>query len=334
VTQEGLWNNGPPMILSVSDQIHHSVFKAAGLLGLGQKQVRITRTSGDFKMDLGALRRAIEQDKREGLRPFCVVASAGTVNTGAVDPLMEIAALAREFGLWFHVDGAYGAPAAIDANKRDLFKGIEQADSLSVDAHKWLYVPVDCGCLLFRDPSQARAAFSDLTTADYIKVFEQSEDESFAFWDYGVELSRRFRALKLWMTFKFYGTDKIAASISEDISLAAYMSERIVESPDFELLAPVQLSICCFRYVPESLKLPSADDRTTTPSLNETLDRLNERIMHAVQRDGRAYISNALLHGRYALRSCIVNFKTTRSDIDLTLEVVREIGERIVAGGC
>jgi aromatic-L-amino-acid decarboxylase len=323
----GLWNSGTPMTIYASDQVHMSVPKAADILGLGRDQVRIVASDDRFRMDLKALRQMIESDSKQQLRPFCVVASAGTTNTGAVDPLAEIAALAREFGLWFHIDGAYGALAALDARKRPLFQGIELADSVSLDPHKWLYTPVDAGCLLFRDEEVARQAFS-ANEADYIKVHEQTDEEAFAFWDYGVELSRRFRALKIWMTLRYYGTRKIAEAIADDNSLAEYLAERIAAADDFELLAPVELSVCCFRYLPPEVqpRLASASPAEAA-RLNTELDELNASIMHTVQRGGEAYLSNATVKGKFALRACITNFRTTRADIDLTLNVVREAAQ-------
>src|SRR6185369_850349 len=213
-------------------------------------------------MRVDSLRQQIEKDLRDGLRPCCVVASAGTVNTGVVDPLSEIARVAGEFDLWFHVDGAYGAPGVLDQRKKHLFNGLSLADSVSLDPHKWLYVPVDAGCLLFRDPNPVKATFST-DEADYIKVHGHSDDEAFAYWDYGIELSRRFRALKVWLTLSYYGVRRIADAVSNDISLAAYMGELVTAADDFELLAPVELSICCFRYV--------------RAGSNTHLDRLNER---------------------------------------------------------
>ena len=329
VSHKGLWNSGAPMTLYASDQVHLSIPKAADVLGLGRDQVRTVKSDERFRLDVRSLRQRLESDMREGLRPFCIVASAGTVNTGAVDPLIEIGRTAREYGLWFHVDGAYGALAAQDESKHALFDGIEQADSLSLDAHKWLYAPVDCGCLLFRDEAAARSAFAS-SEADYIKVHEEAEAESFAFWDYGVELSRRFRALKIWMMLRYYGTRHVASAISEDNALAAYMAERITAAEDFELLAPVELSICCFRYVPHALRarLKSARNEEAREEFNVELNHLNARIMHGVQRGGRAYLSNATLNGNYALRACITNFRTTRMDIDATLDIVRNEGMR------
>jgi aromatic-L-amino-acid/L-tryptophan decarboxylase len=330
VAHRGLWNAGDaPMTVYASDQVHLSIPKAADVLGLGRDQVRVVESDERFRLDVRSLRERLERDTRDGLRPFCVVASAGTVNTGAVDPLVEIARVAREYGLWLHIDGAYGALAALDPSKRALFEGIEQADSLSLDAHKWLYAPVDCGCLLMRDAARARAAFAS-NDADYIKVNEEAEAESFAFWDYGVELSRRFRALKVWMMLRYYGTRRIGDAISEDNALAAYMASRVAEAADFELLAPVELSICCFRFVPPRLRSRqrAAVDPEERASVNVELDQLNARIMHAIQRGGHAYLSNATLRGNYALRACITNFRTTRSDIDITLDLVREEGMR------
>jgi glutamate/tyrosine decarboxylase-like PLP-dependent enzyme len=313
VAHKGLWNSGPPITLYTSEEVHLSIPKAADILGFGRDQVRVVACDDRQRMRVDLLRNRIAADLREGLRPFCVVATAGTVNTGVVDPLEEIAKVATEFGLWFHIDGAYGAPGVLDGARQHLFAGLERADSVSLDPHKWLFVPVDAGCLLFRDAAAAMAAFST-EDADYIRTHGYTDDEAFAFWDYGVELSRRFRALKVWLTLQYYGSRRIAEAISEDIALAAYFGEKLAEAEDFELLAPVELSICCFRYIPK-------------PGLSEAeLDRLNERIMGLVQKGGRAYVSNATVNGRFALRACITNFRTTKADIDETIQIIREAG--------
>ena len=312
-SRQGLWNSGPPMTLYASEEVHMSIAKAADILGFGRDQVRIVACDEHQRLRVDLLRQRIESDLREGLRPFCVVGSAGTVNTGVVDPLVEIAQIATEFDLWFHVDGAYGAPGVLDERKKPLFAGLERADSVSLDPHKWLYVPVDAGCLLFRDASAAMAAFNT-EDADYIKTHGYSDEEAFAFWDYSVELSRRFRALKVWLTLQYYGTRRIAQAISEDISLAAYLGEVVSNADDFELLAPVELSICCFRYVPRA------------GMRDEELNRLNERVMALVQKGGRAYVSNATVRGRFALRACITNFRTTKADIDATVAAIRDAG--------
>jgi len=319
VSRRGMWQSGPPMTIYASNEVHMSVAKAADILGIGRDQVRAVRCDDRQRIDVGALRERIEEDLREEFRPFCVVGSAGTTNTGAVDPLSEVAAVAREFELWFHVDGAYGAPGVLDPGKKDLFSGIAQADSVSLDPHKWLYVPVDAGCLLFRDQATAKAAFNT-EEADYIKVHGLFDNETFAYWDYGVELSRRFRALKVWLTLRYYGVRKIAEAISGDIALAQYLGQQVDLADDLELLTPVELSICCFRYVPKNLV-----------GNEEELNQLNERILPVIQKSGRAYVSNAVVNGKFALRACITNFRTTKSDIDLTLEVVRDAAHLCLA---
>ncbi|HEX8141376.1 MAG TPA: aminotransferase class V-fold PLP-dependent enzyme [Pyrinomonadaceae bacterium] len=330
-SRRGLWNSAQPMTLYASDQVHMSIPKAADVLGIGREQVRTVKADERFRLDVRDLRAVLEADRARGLIPFCVVGSAGTVNTGAVDPLAEIARVCEDYDLWFHVDGAYGAFGALDERKRALFDGISRADSVSLDPHKWLYAPVDVGCLLLRDAERARVAFQS-GEADYIKVQEETSAESYAFWDYGIELSRRFRALKVWMMLSYYGARRVRAAISEDNDLAAYLAESVAASDDFELLAPTELSICCFRYVPPGVRLRlAAADTEERSRLNAELDDLNARLMHRVQRGGLAYLSNVTLAGRYGLRACIVNYRTTRQDINRTLEIVRhaagEIGD-------
>jgi glutamate/tyrosine decarboxylase-like PLP-dependent enzyme len=318
-SRKGLWNAGPPMTIYASEEVHMSIPKAADVLGFGRDQVRVVGCDEKLRMRIDQLVTRIEEDQKNGFRPICVVGSAGTVNTGVVDPLNRIADIGREYDLWFHVDGAYGAPGVLDQRKTELFAGIERADSVSLDPHKWLFVPVDAGCLLFRDPAAA-AAFST-EDADYIKLHGHADDAAFAYWDYGVELSRRFRALKVWLTLGFYGVRRLAEAISEDNSLAAYLGEIVTKADDFELLAPVELSICCFRYVPAELKGNDAE-----------LNKLNEKIMALVQKGGRAYLSNATIDGKFALRACITNFRTTKADIEQTVETVREAGGQLGQG--
>ena len=319
-SRKGLWNAGPPMTIYASEEVHMSIPKAADILGFGRDNVRVVSCDEGHRMRVDELVSHLKADRGKGLRPICVVGSAGTVNTGTVDRLDQIADVAREFDLWFHVDGAYGAPGAMDRTKQDLFAGLERADSVSLDPHKWLYVPVDAGCLLFRDTATAATAFST-EDADYIKLHGHADDAAFAYWDYGVELSRRFRALKVWLTLGYYGAQRIAEAVSKDISLAAYMGELVSNADDFELLAPVELSICCFRYVPQNLKGNEAE-----------LNRLNEQIMATVQKGGRAYLSNATVNGKFALRACITNFRTTKADIEQTIEVVRDAAKQFGHG--
>jgi glutamate/tyrosine decarboxylase-like PLP-dependent enzyme len=329
VSENGIQNSGPRMTIYASDQVHFSIIKAAGILGLGHEAVRLVPTDDRFCIDVVALGEAIARDRERGLKPFCVVGSAGTAATGAIDSLAEIGKIAREHDLWFHIDGAYGAPAAMIGERRPAFAGLELADSVSLDPHKWLYTPVDCGCLLLRDASAARKTFT--AEADYVKVHESAEIESFAFWDYGIELSRRFRALKVWLTLKYYGAQRIAEAIADDIAMANYMAQCVDGDSQLELLAPVQLSICCFRYVPAQRRaeLDAAATEAERALVEQKINRLNEQIMYRVQRGGQAYLSNAMLRGKFALRACIINFRTTQADIDLTLQTVRDVARQI-----
>ncbi|HZI19416.1 MAG TPA: aminotransferase class V-fold PLP-dependent enzyme [Pyrinomonadaceae bacterium] len=324
LAQRGLWGAGAPMTLYASDQVHLSVPKAADLLGVGREHVRLVAADGAFRLDVRALREMIEADLRAGLRPFCVVANAGTVSTGAVDPLADAARLARDHGLWLHVDGAYGAPAAAVPEKRELFRGLELADSIALDPHKWLYSPVGVGCLLLREPARARAAFAD-TGGDYIQIFEEEGEEAFAFWDYGPELSRPFRALKVWAVLRYHGARRVAAAIAEDCALAEHLAELVRASEDFELTAPTTLGICCFRYLTPGARreLEAAADDEQREQANRRLDELNARLLHRLQRGGAAYLSNAVVRGRFTLRASVTNFRTTRRDLAVTLDAVR-----------
>src|ERR1700752_198488 len=317
-SRKGLWNAGPPMTIYASEEVHMSIPKAADVLGFGRDNVRMVSCDARRRMRVDQLVSHLRADRSKGLRPVCVVGSAGTVNTGAIDPRTEIAEVAREFDLWFHVDGAYGAPGAMDQGKRELFAGLERADSVSLDPHKWLYVPVDAGCLLFREAAAAAVFTED---ADYIQTHGLADDAAFAYWDYGVELSRRFRALEVWLTLGYYGARRIAEAVSKDISLAAYLGELVTNADDFELLAPVEFSICCFRYGPQ--KGRGNDDE---------LNWLNEQIMAAVQKGGRADLTNATVNGKFALRACVTNFRTTKADIEQTIEVVRDAAKQLGHG--
>ena len=283
----------------VSSEAHFSIAKAAGALGL---VVRRIEADAEWRLDPDAVAAAIAQDERERITPLCLVASAGTTSTGAIDPLEPLAGLAETHGLWFHVDGAYGAPAAAVERQASRFRGMERADSLAIDAHKWLYAPVDCSALLVHDTATTARAFG-AAADDYVRVLGGQDEEAFAFWDHGLELSRRFRALKLWMTLRHYGATRLADAIEHDIAMAARLGELVRQAADLELTSPPSLSICTFRHT-------GAD---------------NERVLAVLQRDGRVYLSNAVIRGELALRACITNFRTTEADIERTVAVVREL---------
>ncbi len=289
-------------------EVHMSIPKAVALLGIGRRNLRLMPVDDQFRMRPEALRAAIEEDRRAGRLPIAVVASAGTVNTGSIDPLSEIAAITREYGLWLHVDGAYGALAAIAAPEK--FAGLVEADSLSLDAHKWLYQPVDCGCLLFRDPAAARATFAH--TGEYARSLTDDPVEGFAFFEESVELSRRFRALKLWLALRYHGLNAFRAAIRQDLDHAQMLARRISHTAQLELLAPVELSAVCFRY---------------RGSGNE--DDFNRRILQRVIQRGRVYISNASIGGQFALRACIVNHRSTDEDVLAVVDEVLAAGSEV-----
>lgn len=315
VTQAGVGASGRRMRIYVSEETHFSSRKAAGLLGLGESNVVVVRTDGQCRMDVGDLERLVRADEEAGYLPVCVVGSAGTVSTGAFDPLAEIGSVARAHNLWFHVDGAYGGFAALAESARPLFRGIESADSVTLDPHKWAYLPTGVGCVLYRDGAWARKAFAH--DADYTRVIGHERDESFAFWDYGPELSRRFRALGLWLLLKHVGAEALGAAIEQNMACARYVERLVGASDDLEMLAPVGLSVFCFRYAPKGY----AGD----------LDELNERVLVELQRDGSSYLSNARVGWRFALRGCVLNYRTTERDMEVLVEDVRRVG-RGVAG--
>lgn len=295
----------PPMVLYVSAEGHSCLRKAAELLGLGSRHVRVVPVGDGFRMDVAALRDLVARDQRAGLRPFCVAASAGTVNTGAVDPLDELADVAAEHGMWLHVDGAYGALGILADGAAPRYAGLARADSLALDPHKWLGVPVDCGCLLWRDPAVTRAAFS--LVPSYLRG--ERDDDLGWFSEYGPEQTRPLRALRAWATMSHLGRDGITRLVTTTVGLAHTLAAMLDAAPDFERLAPVGASIVAFRYRP--------------PGETGGLDDLNRRIPAAVQRRGRAFLTGTTLAGTEALRACLLNPATTEADLAVLLDEIR-----------
>jgi glutamate/tyrosine decarboxylase-like PLP-dependent enzyme len=293
-----------PGTVYASAEVHMSIPKSMALLGLGRSNLRLIPTDRRLRMSTQHLQKAIAEDVAAGRKPVAVIATAGTVNTGAIDPLPQIAAVCRNYDLWLHIDGAYGALAALAVP--DKFRGLGSADSLSLDPHKWLYQPLDCGMLLYRDAAAARAAFS--FTGEYARAFESDPVEGFSFFEESMELSRRFRALKLWLSLRYHGLDAFRAAIHSDLRHARNLAEAIRSTAGLELLAPVQLSAVCFRY-----RLPQG---------GPDLDEVNAAILRRVIERGRVYLSNASIHGKFALRACFVNHRTTDSDV---AEIVPEV---------
>ncbi len=319
---------GPPLGLYLSSETHVVSIRGADMLGLGAANVRQVPVGEDYRIRMEELRARIARDREDGVRPFAVVANAGTVSTGVVDPLAEIADLCRDEDLWFHVDAAYGGPAMLADDLRPLFAGIERADSIAFDPHKWLYTPQSGGCILVRDMELMRRAFD----VDYVSYVVKDEEHT----DWGIDLgrhspnfSRGFWALKVWVSLLAHGRTAYARRISHDAELARYLGARAEELDEFELMTPVGLSITCFRYVPAELS--SSGSRRDLEGRDQYLDELNNRLMTAIQLDGRVYCSNAVLGGRFCLRSCIVNYRTEAEDMDALLDVASELGGKLDA---
>ncbi len=303
-----------PGTIYASEQVHMSIPKAVALLGIGRDHLRLIPCDSNFRIRIDALRHAIATDVAAGLTPIAIVGSAGSVATGSIDPLIELAKIAREHGAWFHIDGAYGALAGIAQPEK--FAGLNQADSLSLDPHKWLYQPVDCGCLLYRDANAARRAFSH--TGDYAQSLLEDPVEGFAFFEESMELSRRFRALKLWFSLRYHGLEKFRESIRNDLRNAQYLVELIAAHRELELLAPVPLSAVCFCYV------------SNCAATN--IDVLNRSILQRIVRRGKVFLSNASLNGRFALRACFVNHRTTPDDVEQIVDEVLAVGAELEVG--
>lgn len=293
--------------------------KAAELLGLGSKWVRIVPTNSRFEMDLSALAKSLRNDRSLGYRPFCVAATAGTVNTGIVDPLEDLATFCKEQKLWFHVDGAYGAFGILDETVAHLYRGLAQADSLALDPHKWLSVPVECGCALVRDGQALRDTFS--LVPPYLRT---EEGKGFGglpwFSKYGFQQTRGFRALKLWMVIEHAGRSGLQALVKRHNSLAGRLSELIEAESDLEMLAPVTLSVVCFRYAPARLR---GDD--------DSLNRLNKNLMEALQAGGETFVSGTTLRNRFGLRACVHHSETNEDDLRALIRAVEQIGNTVLA---
>jgi aromatic-L-amino-acid/L-tryptophan decarboxylase len=320
VRAQGLGGNSTrPMRVYGSAETHTWIQKAADLAGFGTDSIRWIPVDRELRMDVGELQRRIEADRAAGDLPCLVVGTAGSVSTGAVDPLREIAAICKAQDIWFHVDGAYGGFAAAVPDASDDLRALSDADSVAVDPHKWLYAPLEAGCALVRDAEALRAAFS------YHPPYYHLEERAINFVDYGPQNSRGFRALKVWLAIKQAGASGYRTMIKDDIDLARAMADAVNSRPDFELVTQ-SLSITTFRYVPEDLRATVGDAAT-----ERHLDALNRQVLDRLQRDGDVFVSNAVVGGRYVLRACIVNFHTTRTDVEAVPELVARVGRRLDA---
>jgi glutamate/tyrosine decarboxylase-like PLP-dependent enzyme len=319
VRSEGLYPGAGRPRVYASRETHTWIQKAADLAGLGTDAIRWIATDARQRIDTDALARQIAADRDAGDLPLLVVGTAGNVSTGAVDPLDAIAAIARREQLWLHVDGAYGAPAACLPEAEPALKALALADSVALDPHKWLYAPIEAACTLVRDPDALRAAFS--FRPPYYRL-DNNETGGIDYFEHGLQNTRSFRALKVWLCLRQAGRSGYEEQIRRDIGLARRLDERARITPDIEA-GTHNLSLTTFRFRP--------DDADTTPGWERYLDRLNRALLIELQTGGEAYVSNAVLQDRYFLRACIVNFRTTDADVDALLDIVVRIGRAIDA---
>ena len=314
--QQGIYASPRRMTLSGSNETHSSVQKAVELLGLGSDSFRQIPVNKNFQIDLSELEIAIARDREAGCQPFCIVGNAGTVNTGAIDDLDTLASICYREKLWFHVDGAFGALASLSSELRPLVTGMEKADSLAFDLHKWMYIPYEVGCALVRREEDHRKAFA--LTPDYLTHADRGlAGGKIWFSDYGVQLSRGFRALKVWMSIKEHGVQKYGRLIQQNVDQANYLAKLVEGSADLQLLAPVPLNIVCFRF--------------TTDQLNdERLNELNKELLIQLHESGVAAPSYTLIDGKYALRVAITNHRSRRQDFEVLVNEVVRLGNKLL----
>jgi aromatic-L-amino-acid/L-tryptophan decarboxylase len=291
----------PRLVLYTSDQAHSAVLRAAWIAGVPRAQVRVLPTDAEFRLRLDALREAVAADRSAGLLPLAVVATAGTTNTGAIDPLDALADYCAAERLWLHADAAYGGFAVLTEHGQRLLSGLGRCDSVALDPHKWLWVPFECGCLLVRDPATLRAAYQILP--DYLRDVAPGE-ERVNFADHGEQLTRQSRALKVWLGVRAFGLAALRAEMERGIALAAYAERLVRAESNLEVLSPAQLGVVCFRLRPAGVEDAAS------------LDALNERVNTAVNADGRYLVSSTRLQGTLALRLCVLGFRTTAADVE------------------
>jgi len=327
VREEGLAGRPevPCLRLYTSEQAHSSIEKGAILIGIGQRGVRKIPVDDQFRMDPVALRQAIEEDAKSGWRPFCVVATVGTTSTTSIDPVAEIAEICGEKRLWLHVDAAYGGAAAVVPEMRCVLEGCERADSIVVNPHKWLFTPIDASAFYCRRPDILQRAFSLIP--EYLRT---SEGESVRnYMDYGIQLGRRFRALKLWMIFRYFGHKGLAARIREHVELAHQFASWIDGDRNFERLAPVPFSTICFRARPKDLADLPGKSPSVTNMTERYLDSLNEALLEAVNATGQVYLSHTRLRGKFVIRLAIGNIRTTERYVSRAWALLRDHAARL-----
>jgi aromatic-L-amino-acid/L-tryptophan decarboxylase len=303
----------PLLRVYVSEQAHSSIEKGVLTLGLGRRGLRKIPTDAEFRMDTRALAEAIEEDKSQGMIPFCIVATVGTTSTSSIDPIKEMIPIGEKHAMWLHVDAAYAGSAAVVPELQSIMAGCERADSVAVNPHKWLFTPFDLSVLYCRHMDLLQRAFS--LVPEYLRTPEQEQVRNGS--DYGIQLGRRFRALKLWMIIRYFGHEGLASRIREHCRLAQLFASWVEASPDWELMAPVPLSLVCFRACPQV-------DGTDEASRNGRWDALNEEVMHAVNATGKAYLSHTRLNDKLTLRLAVGNIRTTEQHVRQVWELLNE----------
>ncbi len=317
--EDGLGNTSGEMVFYCSKATHTWIDKAAVLFGHGTKAIRWISTSADNKMDTAVLSQTIKSDLKNGKKPFLVIGNAGDVSTGVVDNLSEIAAICKANDLWFHIDGAYGIPAAVIPAYKNLFDGIQEADSIALDPHKWLYAPLEAGCTLVKNPQHLIDTYSAHPV--YYNFDTNADEPSLNYYEYGFQNSRGFRALKVWMALQQAGKNGYIKMINEDIELSQLLFEQAQKHEELEAVTQ-NLSITTLRYVPLNY-VPDEKGETY-------LNTLNEKLLNELQQGGEVFLSNAVIADKYCLRACIVNFRTSKKDIDEVIEIIVREGRKLV----
>ena len=314
IRETGLFGH-KPFVVYASNETHSCVDKSIEILGIGTDNYRKIDCNPDFTINLEALRTQIQKDKEAGLTPFCIVGNAGTVNTGAIDDLDALANIAQKNGVWFHVDGAYGGLVACLESHKAFYKGMERADSVAVDFHKWLYQPFEAGCVLVKNWEQLKRTY--YKRASYLSL-DAKQDGRLDLNDHHFQLSRNTKAFKVWMSFKAYGAKAFRDMIQKDIDLTKYLANEIESSEDFKLFNHPELSAVCFQYLGDGSKS------------EEELTKFNQNILNDLEKNGRVFITGSQLYGQTVIRACVINHRKQKKHIDYLINVIREQGQKII----
>lgn len=317
IKEEGLFGK-KTFTVYASEQVHSCIDKSIQILGIGTNQLRKIPTDASYRINIEVLKLQIEKDIAQGFLPFCLVGTSGTVNTGAIDDLNELANVAERYQMWFHIDGAYGGLASSLSNLKPYYNGIERADSIALDFHKWLYQPFEAGCAIIRDWSSLRQTY--YKKAEYLDTELETGNNRLEFNEHYFQVSRNAKAFKVWMSLKFYGFNMFKTMIQKDIDLTHYLADEIEKSDDFELVTRSHLAVVCFRYVGNL-------------TLKDSIRAINKNLISELEKDGRVFITGTKLGGEFVLRACLINHRKSKNSTDFLLNVIREIGKKLELNG-